>query len=182
MGRKKPKIAEMAESKVFYGTKEEWVLEKLDKSIINNKQQALALEIIIKEIGHIKIEIDQVSTGPIEVYTEVQNLIKLDNQIDKNFEKAKILDSLIEEIDKLQEQIEKAQKCLQFESAVQEAIDLNFSIGMKQANKNALMTHIDHIKINQHTLNNKKGQLDILENKFHKLMPDICPLCDQEVK
>ena len=157
-------------------------LEQLDSSIINNRQQALALEIIIKEIGHIEIEIDQVSTGPIKAYDEVRTLIDLDNQIDKNFQDSATLDDLIGEIDGLKGEVEKSQGCLQFESVVKEAVMLNGRIGMDWVNRNSFMRFLDDIKTTWQYLDSKREELGELEEEFYGLMPEICPLCDQEVK
>jgi len=157
-------------------------LEQLDSSIINNRQQALALEIIIKEIGHIEIEIDQVSTGPIKAYDEVRTLIDLDNQIDKNFQDSATLDDLIGEIDGLKGEVEKSQGCLQFESVVKEAVMLNGRIGMDWVNRNSFMRFLDDIKTTWQYLDSKREELGELEEEFYGLMPEICPLCDQEMK
>jgi len=157
-------------------------LEQLDKSIIDNKQQALALEIIIKEIGRIAIDLEILSLGPIKAENEVQELIDLDNQIDKNFEDSKILDDLISEIDRLKEEVEKAQGCLQFETAVQEANDLNRALGMRWVDRNNFMRFLDDIKKVQDELDYKKERLEIIEEEFNEIMPSECPLCGQEVK
>jgi len=157
-------------------------LERLDSSIISNKQQALALEIIIKEIYHIEKEIDQVSVGPVRAEDEVRELIELDNQIDKNVDLSDDLNNLIDVIDALQEEIEKAQGCLRFESAVQEAIALDHNIAEKCNDRNKFRVLLDHIKVEQHTFNSKKLKLEIIKNKFHELMPSECPLCGQEVR
>ena len=156
-------------------------LEQLDQSVIHNKQQALAIEIIIKEIGHIEKEIDQVSSGPIKAENEMQELINLDNQIDKNFKDSQILDDLIGEIDGLKEEIEKAERCLRFESAVQDALALDDAITTRWNDRLKFRVLVDHIKIDQRTFDNKKLELEATENKFHELMPEVCPLCDQEV-
>ena len=140
-------------------------LEQLDKSIINNKQQALALEIVIKEIGHIELEIDQVSTGPIKAEGEILKLIDLDNQIDKNFEDSETLDDLISEIEGLKEEVEKAQGCLQFEAGVQEANDLNRSLGMRWVDRNNFMRFLDDIKKVQDEFDYKK---EIIEQRTKK--------------
>jgi len=157
-------------------------LEQLDKSIINNKQQAIALEIFIKEIGHIELEIDQVSTGPIRVHDEVLKLIDLDNQIDRNFEDSRNLEDLMNEIDGLKEEVEKAQGCLKFEAAAQEANDLNRALGMRWVDRNNFMRFLDDIKNVQDELDYKRERLEIIEEQFNKIMPDECPLCGQEVK
>ena len=157
-------------------------LEQLDKSIIHNKQQALVIEIIIKEIGHIEKKIDQVSTGPIKADNEVQKLIDLDNQIDKNFEDSKILDDIISEIDELKEEIEKAQGCLQFESIIQEALVLDHDVAKKWVARNKFKRFLDDIEITWQNLDSKKEELEKLEEQFHSIMPDECPLCGQEVK
>ena len=157
-------------------------LELLSECIINNKQQALALEIIIKEIGHIELEIDQVSTGSVRAYGEVMNLIDLDNRIDKNFEDSKTLDDLIGEIDGLKEEVEKAQGCLQFESAVKEACDLNLDIGMRWVDRNNFMRFLEDVKTTWQDLDSKREKLGELEEEFNELMPSTCPLCEQEIK
>ena len=157
-------------------------LEQLDQSVIHNKQQALAIEIIIKEIYHIEKEIDQVSSGSIKAENEIQELINLDNQIDKNFKDSQTLDDLIGEIDGLKEEIEKAERCLRFESAVQDALALDDAIITKWNDRNKFRVLLDHIKMAQRTFDNKKLELEATENKFHELMPEVCPLCDQEVK
>jgi len=158
------------------------VLEQLDESIIDNKQQALALEILIKEIGHIEIEIDQISTGPIEAENEVQELIDLDNRIEKDFEDSKILDDLIDEIDKLKKEVEKAERCLQFESAVQEALALDHNVAAKWVDRNKFKRFLDDIETTWQDLDSKKEELEKLEEQFHSIMPEECPLCGQEVK
>ena len=157
-------------------------LEQLDETIIDNKHQGVGLAMLIKEIGHIELEIDQVSTGPIKAENEVQGLIDLDSQIDKNFEDSKILDDLIDEIDGLKKEVEKAQGCLQFEAAVQEANDLNRSLGMRWVDRNNFMQFLDDIKKVQDELDYKKERLEIIEEEFNEIMPDECPLCGQEVK
>ena len=157
-------------------------LEQLDQSVIHNKQQALAIEIIIKEIYHIEKEIDQVSSGSIKAENEIQELINLDNQIDKNFKDSQILDDLIGEIDGLKEEIEKAERYLRFESAVQDALALDDAITTRWNDRLKFRVLVDHIKIDQRTFDNKKLELEATENKFHELMPEVCPLCDQEVK
>ena len=156
-------------------------LEQLDQSVIHNKQQALAIEIIIKEIHHIEKDIDQVSSGPIKAENEIQELINLDNQIDKNFKDSQILDDLIGEIDGLKEEIEKAERCLRFESAVQDALALDDAITTRWNDRLKFRVLVDHIKMAQRTFDNKKLELEATENKFHELMPEVCPLCDQEV-
>ena len=158
------------------------VLEQLDESIIDNKQQALALEILIKEIGHIEIEIDQISTGPIEAENEVQELIDLDNRIEKDFEDSKILDDLLDEINSLKEEIEKAQGCLKFESAVQEALALDHDVTAKWIDRNKFKRLLDDIKTTWQDVNSKREELGELEEEFYRFMPDECPLCGQEVK
>jgi len=158
------------------------VLEQLDESIIDNKQQALALEITIKEIGHIELEIDQISTGPIEAENEVQELIGLDNQIDKDFEDSKTLDDLCDEIDRLKEEVEKAQGCLQFEAAVQEALALDHDVAAKWVDRNKLKRFLDDIENTQQDVDFKREDLVKWEEEFHRFMPDECPLCGQEVK
>jgi len=157
-------------------------LERLDESIIDNKQQALALEIFIKEIGHIEKEIDQISTGPIEVENEIQELIDLDNRIEKDFEDSKILDDLISEIDGLKEEVEKAQGCLRFESAVQEALALDHDVAAKWVDRNKFKRFLDDIKTTWQDVDSKKEELEKLEEQFHDIMPEECPLCGQEVK
>ena len=157
-------------------------LEQLDETIIDNKQQGVGLSILIKEIGHIELEIDQVSTGPIKAEDEIKKLIDLDNQIDKNFEDSKILDDLINEIDGLKKDIDQSKSCLQFESAVQEANDLNRSLGMRWVDRNNFMRFLNDIKNVQDELDYKKERLGIIEEEFNEIMPSECPLCGQEVK
>ena len=157
-------------------------LEFLDESIIDNKQQGIALEIIIKEIGHIEKDIDQVYCGPIKAEDELKELIDLDNQIDKNFKDSQTLDDLIGEIDGLKEEIEKAERYLRFESAVQDALALDDAITTRWNDRLKFRVLVDHIKIDQRTFDNKKLELEATENKFHELMPEVCPLCDQEIK
>ena len=156
-------------------------LERLDSSIIYNKQQAVALEINVKEIYHIEKEIDQISSGPISADDEVRNLIDLDNKIEKNTKRADTLDNLISEIDRLKKETEKAQRCLRFESAVQDALALDDAITTRWNDRLKFRVLVDHIKIDQRTFDNKKLELEATENKFHELMPEVCPLCDQEV-
>ena len=109
-------------------------------------------------------------------------MIELDNQIDKNVDLSDDLNNLIDVIDTLQEEIEKAQGCLRFESAVQEAITLDHNIAEKCNDRNKFRVLLDHIKVEQHTFNSKKLKLEIIKNKFHELMPSECPLCGQEVR
>jgi len=157
-------------------------LEQLDKLIIGNKQQGLALEILIKEIYHIEKEIDQVSTGPIEAYNEVQELIDLDNRIEKDFEDSKNLDDLISEIDGLKEEIDQTKRCLKFEVAVTKAIELDYEIVKKMHHRNDFKMLYDHTINLQEKIKSEETRLFDFESKFHELMPEICPLCEQEVK
>ena len=157
-------------------------LERLDSSIIHNKQQALALEINVKEIYHIEKEIDQISSGPISADDEVRNLIDLDNKIEKNTKRADTLDNLISEIDRLKKETEKAQRCLRFESAVQEAVMLNGRLGMMWVDRNKFKRFLDDFKTTWQNLDSKREELGELEEEFNELMPEVCPLCDQEVK
>ena len=157
-------------------------LERLDSSIIHNKQQAVALEINVKEIYHIEKEIDQISSGPIKVENEVQELINLDNKIDKNFQDSSTLDDLIGEIDELKEEVEKAQRCLRFESAVQEALALDHDVAAKWVDRNKFKRFLDDVKTTWQNLDSKREELGELEEEFNELMPEVCPLCDQEIK
>ena len=157
-------------------------LEKLDRHIVGNKQKALALEIIIKEIGHIEIELDQVSTGPIEAENEVLELIGVSAQIDDLVEDWDNLNKLIGDITRLEKEIINAKGCLVFEPIVIKALVLDDTIEENCKQGDRLRVLLDHIHIEHQTLGNKKIQLDIMLSKFHDLMPDECPLCGQEVK
>jgi len=157
-------------------------LEQLDESIIDNKQQGVGLSILIKEIGRIAIDLEVISLGPIKVDDEVRKLIDLDNQIDKNFEDSKILDDLINAIDDLKEEVEKASGCLQFESAVQEALALDHDVAAKWVDRNKLKRFLDDIENTQQDVDFKREDLVKWEEEFHRFMPDECPLCGQEVK
>jgi exonuclease SbcC len=157
-------------------------LEQLNKLVISNKQQALALDIIIKEIYHVEIEIDQTYIGPIKADDEVRELIELGHQITEKMQDTEDLDNLISEIEGLEEEISQSKGYLQFESAVKEACDLNLDIGMRWIDRNNFMRFLDDIKTTGQYLDSKREELEELEKEFNEIMPSQCPLCDQEMK
>lgn len=181
---KKEKLSDQLEEYSWLSDAEDHLtgLEQLDKSVINNKQQALALEVIIKEIYHVEKEIDQTYIGPIKADDEVRELIELGHQITEKMQDTEDLDNLISEIEGLEEEISQSKGYLQFESAVKEACDLNLDIGMRWIDRNNFMRFLDDIKTTGQYLDSKREELEELEKEFNEIMPSQCPLCDQEIK
>jgi len=113
---------------------------------------------------------------------QINNLIDLDKKIDNLFDQYDDLKAFIDDIEKLNKIIKNSTEIIaaepmlikigeidnELEGLIEIERDLNYSM-------NNLLAHEQKIK-------RLKKQKKDLENKFNKLMPEVCPLCEQEIK
>jgi len=59
---------------------------------------------------------------------------------------------------------------------------LNFGIGKLRANKIGLATLIKSVSEASESLTQTEKECEKLQKEFTRLMPDVCPLCEQEIK
>ena len=92
------------------------------------------------------------------------------------------INSLIDEIEKLKIKKGKLSNLMKAKPEVEELIQSNKKIGKEERNLFELSELIESVESTKKLIKEKILAKKELKKQFEKLMPNICPLCDQEIK
>ena len=93
----------------------------------------------------------------------------------------KLSDS-IHEIDATERKTRTLSKKLQVRSKIQKAENYHKSIEQSKETKDSIWKKVKNIETLENLIFHLRKKEEEFDKKFHKLMPSICPLCNQEVK
>jgi len=141
-----------------------------------------SLEILIDEVKTIEENLKkEEETGALWFEAQVNDLIKLDKKIEINVNGFNDLSDLIQDTEKIEKQIGHIKTILKADPEINKAIKLENQIANMDSKRIILKIYLDQIQdLGKKIQAIEKEQLD-LENNFHKLMPEACPLCGQEI-
>lgn len=139
------------------------------------------LSILISRISEAEKNMSDIK-GKVVLLPSINNLIQL-------YQKKEIVEKNRVSLIELKTRVEKTNKRIKFQKdflQVEEKMNAVLLL-IKDKNemlwqKSGLLTVVDSIKSSQMQMELKSKELDSLENQFHTLMPNICPLCGSNVK
>jgi exonuclease SbcC len=151
-------------------------LESINAKILETRGLILSLTGVLSEINTIDLSIKKASE--ILPYSEeINNLITLDNEIERRTEEWNKIDEIRQNIQKQENQIELLSPLLTAGGQVAELIKLSQTCKELNTQYDSLVSVTDQIereieKIQVEVINQNK-----LQTEFDILMPDTCPLC-----
>jgi len=113
---------------------------------------------------------------------QVNDLINLDKEIDGLFTKYDDLKALVDTISKCELDIERVKKIIKAESIILKIDKIDDNLNSLINTRQELNYLVENLEGYESEANRLKKEKNKLEVKLDKLMPDICPLCDQEIK
>lgn len=87
----------------------------------------------------------------------------------------------IDEIKMIEDDIQEHESILGAQNQCYELINYNTELREKESIHAKLELDIDEIKMIENDIENENKELEITQEQYNKLMPDICPLCSQEI-
>jgi exonuclease SbcC len=138
------------------------------------------LESLIGQISHEQNQLEQ--TEKIFKFSDqLAELEKQDNEIEEMLEFRNDLSDIIGEIEQAQDQLNEFEDVLKFEKELNQLIEQHDEIQKLKLDCDWLKASIE--SINQATSELKRHQKEEKEaqTEFDRLMPDVCPLCGQEI-
>lgn len=155
-------------------------LDVIDKSISNLKGESSRVSRAMNSDGErlIQLESELVGFNWIEsAEDELKELETLQEAIFQNGEDYFKLSQLLSNLDSISEKRKEIVQILSLENQVEELIHLIDEI--KKVNDNAfdLNDIINHLDFCLTEISEGKQKLKLLEEEFHSLMPEECPLC-----
>lgn len=151
--------------------------ENIDKII----SDIAALNNYIESLADLKEKQDKYQ-NIISYDNQVQKLIFFNIQVEEETNNYNLLCGLVEDYTNLLEREERYNDVIKYENTVNELIKLDDEIRIKANEYDKLYALIKNYKKYNEQFLIQKNNISNLENEFKKLMPEVCPLCDQETK
>lgn len=155
-------------------------LEQTQQHYNNIKTTITSMTNTIDKIQQIDKEIETYNQL-IGMEPQVEEIIVHINMRDETIKQLVTLNKLVGEIQRIEDTICKNKTILKDEPVVEKILVL---LEQKQEKTTAIKRLSSLVEAAQKTakfLADKKTELNILEKRFHKEFPDICPLCGQKV-
>lgn len=111
-------------------------------------------------------------------YDEVCNYIELHQSLNNNEHKYEELAALLVKESALSKQLKELQKNLEIETVVNSLIELQDVIIATTSDKDDLLYIIKQINKFEEMIDTNENELHELEDEFHELFPEQCPLCE----
>ena len=163
-------------------------LPKAEGCLVKLEAQSNQLGALKVNRGSLKTLIDEVEiieeslkkeeeTGALWFETQVNDLIKLDKEIDLNIKMSNDLEDLVEEIETLKKDIKNKSKFTKAEPEINKSIKLSTKIKKANCQSRLLDDLISDTSSLESRIKNKLKLLFNLTKEFLKAFPEECPLC-----
>jgi len=162
----------------------EGCLSKLEAAesvlLIEKKKKAILHETItyLKNIGS-RIKSQDVI---LKHDKKVHQLLELNNEIEDLAKKADNLHHLIVSIENIEKELAQTIPLLKAEKEIEKALVLNENIDSLHEQMQQLYLLKERIRDNTASVKAEEMNINELQQQYDKLMPQICPLCGNEVK
>lgn len=156
-------------------------LETIAKQISQATTLTIDLSRVIDDINTINVSLEE--TNLILVYSdEIDNLIILNNDIDIQTDLWNNINDIILAIIEDETEIKQLSKLIKAESQINEMIKIQQDCVKLERKRNSLKILIEDIVHNDKIRIVAKDNLNKRQKEFEVAMPNICPLCSQEIK
>jgi len=183
----KNRIADLTEQ-----LKEFLNLEKMETDISIFEQLTRAKQQITERIKRLENILTQINDkrNRLDAFSQIQIAEEALKTISNLLNDKKCIEIKINNLDSLLGQIENKQKQLiQYKSIERAETLLETILTMQRKRREqgqikirALQSILDNIRSKENNLSTINKELRILDAEYHKLFPDICPLCAREIK
>lgn len=148
--------------------------ERIESEFRKAKSDYFTLEALYTNLEKVETELSSI-IDVAKFEDEVNALLALDKEVDSLIDQEQDLIALLGNLNGLSSEIVKAGELLKYEDEVNDLIKLKDEIDQIKKEKAHLQFSLDDLADVEKLLAAIK--LDELEEEFHKLMPDRCPLC-----
>jgi len=156
-------------------------VEALEEAETQKNQKISGKVSLLKTLGDIEAlseaieaELQVTKAGPL-----IDSLLALYEDMSKVDEDVETLSILIHDIETISIAISENKKLIVAKSLVEDLIGMEDLLGQKQSVVNSLRDSIRELNTTTLSLESNKTELRIIEDRFDKEFPDICPLCDK---
>lgn len=160
------------------------LLEEIEKNIVTKEglEKELSLLILtLKQIENINSELDQL-TSLLKLESLVNSTLDAIKEKENKQKELNKLSKILNTIKQNEQEILNLNKITQFQKQIKE-IDSDIAI---RNNLNKEYDTLSTVLMKEHLLKKEiaknEGQIVKLEKQFKKEMPDVCPLCETELK
>ena len=155
-------------------------LESLERDIIQLNIEKGFLTNLLDNYGITEKELKKFDTI-LEFQPEVEGLIKLHQQIEKDNQQWEVLAGVVDSYEKTESELKVVSKLTKAEDDVKLLLGLVQNIGVQKTERLELENVCKKIEREIIYLQEVERDKGILQKQFDKLMPDRCPLCEQQV-
>jgi len=157
------------------------VLEQMEDQLTTRRSRRDTLKKDIRRYTDLEEEIETLT--PLleleELVTSVSNDIAKRDAIELQKE---ALQTIIEDLEDLVKKEEEAQTLLPLEPLVLSLLATYEKLRVLKTNKSQIKYLLNQVTQVEEDILTTENNLKKIEERFHKEMPDVCPLCDQRIK
>jgi len=156
------------------------VLEQLESKVNQTINQKLTILNLIESVEEVEEEIKEHS-DILSMEGLVTEILELYEQRTEQFEKYSKLKTISLNLSNCRKEIKEHQAILKDQGQVDLVLGLYNKVNETQTQVNKLQALLNKEEETDRKILSAEGVLEDLETKWHENMPDICPLCEQEV-
>jgi len=156
-------------------------MEALDKVCLSKVQAKTRLDNLIRSLEDKDREIEEASTI-LKIEIDLDNILGRIADREDLRNKIMHISTLLENIDGTDRIIEREQSVADMEEEVTRLILLGDTRRQKQKDRSALYLLVKNIDEIEEEITQAEQRYETLHKQFEDNFPDICPLCEQEVK
>lgn len=152
------------------------VLEGMEQDQLKRYNQKSELESLITQYANNEQQIQTVQPLLI-LEQDVEQVVKLYEELDALETSKDNLERTAEMLQEIQTDIEFQEELLGVETSVNEILTMYEKMEAVDTQCNDLNTLIERLDATKERLGDTENEIKELEQKFHKNMPEVCPLC-----
>jgi exonuclease SbcC len=157
------------------------VLEELVSQASNKRNTIEQVRKLVRSIVKINTDIKELEVSP-EYEALIDKLLGYYKEKDEKETTSQELSRLVKSIQKVETKVESYTLIISISSLVDKLIGLFAEVRQKRSDVKALNKINDTLYALKEQIVTSQENALVLEEQFHKEMPDICPLCDQPIK
>lgn len=153
-------------------------VEKVYKILTTTQGSIRNINTTLEELEKVEIKIDALK--PLAKIS-LDEALELQKELQITTENANSLEDLLASLSKVEENIESAEIITMQSIILHEALSIQNELNENEQDIKNLKALLVDIGSCGEDVESKEDELNTLTEKFNKLMPSVCPLCEQEI-
>ncbi len=155
--------------------------EELDRRLQYAKKEYRELDELSSNFKAIKKRLKDINEV-LKFKEKIDELLIIDKKIDQLCEEESRLKGLKEELIKVKSKIKRCNKIIAYENKVMDLLAIEQEIRIQENKRDRLSKVFKEYSELKYKLEMVSNKLNKTEDEFNRLMPNVCPLCGQEVR